>query len=184
MISFNVCPCVLRFWLKQSQLQFIHYCISPQRCRPGYFVAIAAESLHALAAVTTGLFFEAMYLGRDLVLLMEHAEVNSIVGKFSRGEISATWADLNIRRFVWNARNRWHHRDSGGACSLCPESVRQLRSDVTGDPPASSTGIGPSPSTARWAPTQVIIADGVWRRADGSDTPLITTSQRDRKSVV
>ena len=127
-----------------------------------------------------------MYLGRDLVLLMEHAEVNSIVGKFSRGEISATWADLNIRRFVWNARNRLHPRDSGGTSSLGSESVRQLMGDVTAagrthrdvgiarvtDLPASSTDIGPSPSAALWAPTQVTNADGAWRRADGSDTPV------------
>ena len=156
--------------------------------RPVPFATLTAEFLPLLAAVTAGLFFEAMYNSRsmsptalarlcnstdrgprDLVLLMGHAEVNSIVGKFNRGEISATWADLNIRRFVWNARNRWHPRDSGGTCSLCPESVRQLMGDVTGagpthravgiarvtDPPASSTDIGPSPSTARLAPTQV-----------------------------
>ena len=64
--------------------------------------------------------------------------------------------------------------------------VAQLMGGVTGagsthravgiarvtDLSASSTDIGPSPNTARWAATEVIIADGVWRRADGSDTPL------------
>ena len=127
-----------------------------------------------------------MYMGRDLVLLMEHAEVNSIVGEFSRGEISATWADLNIRRFVWNARNRWHPRDSGGTSPIPFRFVRQLMGGVTGagsthravgiarvtDLSASSTDIGPSPSAAVWAPTQVTNADGTWRRADGSDTPV------------
>ena len=37
----------------------------------------------------------------QLWLYMEHEEVKSFVGKYKRGEVSATWANLNIRRIVW-----------------------------------------------------------------------------------
>ena len=39
-------------------------------------------------------------------LWWEAQEVACIAGKFERGQISATWANLNIGRIVWYARHR------------------------------------------------------------------------------
>ena len=98
---------------------------------PFAFATVTADLLPLLVAVTAGLFFEAMshagYLSPaalDMVerfllpephhswLYMENEEAKCIVGTYERKEISATWANLNISRIVWNAK---HNR---GTCAV------------------------------------------------------------------
>ena len=62
-----------------------------------------------------------------LWLYMEHAEVRCFVEKYQRGEISATFANLNLRRIVSNLGHQEvdHPRENRGGCLSNPQDMDQ-----------------------------------------------------------
>jgi hypothetical protein len=124
---------------------------------PFAFGTATPEYLLLLVAATAGLLIEAMsnvcYLtpaSRDAVddLLMpegqhsswlwwEAQEVACIAGKFERGQISATWANLQIGGIVWYARHRpMPPATSAETCKpervaeTCPDDLRRGPDDL------------------------------------------------------
>lgn len=70
----------------------------------------------------------------QLWLYMEHEEVKSFVGKYKRGEVSATWANLNIRRIVWQLNHSLpylpaddHPRQNRSGCASSLQDVNTLQ---------------------------------------------------------